>query len=513
MKKTIVFSLLVLNVLFVMARPLTQEDVLSVRNGIYYLDGAPYAEIGWNKFDIGWLLFDEVQSGRALTNDNLMVIKQRQSLKELADAGVKTIRIFGCVHGNSFASWREAFLDPQRRYSQCYAVTDLVMDLCEEYDLRVVYSLFCDNFIYEDGQIKETPRDLIANNNSLSREFLYSYIDEFVERYKNRRCVLAWEVGNELTLRADINPGTRINAAGEHMPTLAQLAQFYKEVGTRIQAIDSLRMVTSGGSILREMAYQLSQIPFSDSPKPWPQRDTYDEHKRAYESLYVGSVFDNIDIHFYMKKGRNYEIKSNEGAPLVMNEKSYNQMCEELEMPMQMGEYGALPKVKYKPDGSLNVDYWTTGEDWFETFGNDEMDAQIYVQQACDRAVDSGCRLIFWWCYDSHRPQDQNDPQRMDLDVNRTPLLFQKVIDANRRLQQKYNIQTSVNMDTESKESVYFSNGVIVMPRAFTGAPYHVFNMRGEIVQAGTVQNSSIHIQNSSQPFVVRVNGEVFRIL
>ncbi|MDR1172444.1 MAG: hypothetical protein LBL24_08335 [Bacteroidales bacterium] len=38
------------------------------------------------------------------------------------------------------------------------------------------------------------------------------------------------------------------------------------------------------------------------------------------------------------------------------------------------------------------------------------------------------------------REQDQGAPQRMDLDLQRTPVLFQMVVDANLKLKEKFGI-------------------------------------------------------------------------
>ena len=40
------------------ALPLTPNDLLSVRAGRFYLDGRPFAEISFNKFDLLWQLYD-----------------------------------------------------------------------------------------------------------------------------------------------------------------------------------------------------------------------------------------------------------------------------------------------------------------------------------------------------------------------------------------------------------------------------------------------------------------------
>lgn len=459
------------------ANALTNNDVLSVQNGVYYLDGAPFAEIGWNKFDINWMFFDELYAGRTLDDNNAMVIKQRNSIRELAESGVKTIRFFGCVHSNNFnKKWLPAFNDSVKRLTMCDAAMDKAISICEEFNIRAIVSLMCDNFVNTTTTPAENIRELVADPNSKSRAFLYDYLNHVINRYKDRKGVLAWEVSNEMTLECDILPGTHINASGVRMPTHAQLSQFYKDVCAKIKTYDPLRMVTSGGSVLREMAYGLSKCTATQTS--WPDRDTYSHHKSMYQLIYDNSGFQNVDIHFYLKKAPNYQIYSDNGSPLLMNEQLYNNLATTIAKPMMLGEYGALPKLKTDPD------YWLTGNDWFETFDGEPADAQQYVQEAADRAVDSGCRLIYWWCYASQRPQDQNDPQRMDLDRTRTPVLFQKVVDASNRLKQKYNITSSSgNNLSENQNKIWYSSGDIYFSPDLYGKLCRIFNLQGTLIK------------------------------
>ena len=53
--------------------PPAPTDVLSLSGGRLQLDGAPFAEISFNKFDLFWALHDELRADRALTPDNPVV--------------------------------------------------------------------------------------------------------------------------------------------------------------------------------------------------------------------------------------------------------------------------------------------------------------------------------------------------------------------------------------------------------------------------------------------------------
>src|SRR5262245_9270620 len=45
---------------------LTKKDVLSIKNGRFFLDGGPFAEISFNKYDLFWQLYDQLTEGKQL---------------------------------------------------------------------------------------------------------------------------------------------------------------------------------------------------------------------------------------------------------------------------------------------------------------------------------------------------------------------------------------------------------------------------------------------------------------
>lgn len=118
--------------------------------------------------------------------------------------------------------------------------------LCDRHDIRVVWSLGCGDFTDvkrdSDGNWQyagEHYRELISDPNSQGRRRLYRYIDETVSRYKGRRTVLMWEIGNEITLHADIGEDHVYH--NQRMPTLKDVAGFHDDVARRIKAADPLR--------------------------------------------------------------------------------------------------------------------------------------------------------------------------------------------------------------------------------------------------------------------------------
>lgn len=52
-------------------------------------------------------------------------------------------------------------------------------------------------------------RELIADENSIARQEMYKYLDGIIQRYRNSKAVLTWELANEISLDADIMPGNK----------------------------------------------------------------------------------------------------------------------------------------------------------------------------------------------------------------------------------------------------------------------------------------------------------------
>jgi hypothetical protein len=77
----------------------------------------------------------------------------------------------------------------------------------------------------------------------------------------------------------------------------------------------------------------------------------------------------------------------------------------------------------------------------------------------------------------------------MDLDKVRTPILFQKVVDANRRLKQKFNI-TSINEPSIQDTKLWFSDGKLCFSSDYIGKYCRVYNVQGVLLQQFISANS-----------------------
>ena len=154
------------------------------------------------------------------------------------------------------------------------------------------------------------------------------------------------------------------------------------------------------------------------------QLDLKSEQYKALELLYKDRGCDIIDIHWYA---------NNTLGPVVLDDETYNnvnlgladymEFAKEIGKPLMVGEIGIMPMAdtpNYFADNS------------------DVEKAKPFFQRQLDEIVDAGVQLSYWWQYGSDRPQDEGVGQftlRKGLDDE----LLQMIIDANKRLKEKYN--------------------------------------------------------------------------
>ena len=410
------------------AAQLTRNDVLSIQNGRFFLDGKPFAEVSFNKFDLFWQLYDELAAGRHLETGNPMVQAQNKALRNLHELGFRTIRIFALPWG---PSGPDSYTDPDKRRN-LYAALDKAMELCDAHDIRVVWSLGAGSFTdakLEPGkgwvQGEEQERELVANPESRNRKLLYRYIDETVARYRHRKAVLMWEISNEVTLDADIGDGSRVYN-GQRMPSLREVAGFFDDVARRIKSTDPLRLVNSGGSNMRESQWHLYQR------QGW-KKDTFEEQFQCFELLYAKSAVDVIDIHSYPNNQPGYRITGADGQDIWLDNRGYVATARRLGKPLMIGELGlqAMPRTE------RNV--WDATPDYFESY-DDTAAARPWVLKTLNDVVDAGVPLSYWWCYQSDRADEQKNRQRFDIDRDRNPELVSCLLEANKRLKAKLGV-------------------------------------------------------------------------
>jgi len=407
--------------------PLRRDDVLSIRGGRFWLDGKPFAEISFNKFDLFWHLYEELAAGRTLDDANPMVQAQEKALRNLREMGFRSVRIFALPWGPEGPA---SYADPAKR-PNLWAALDKTVELAEKHGIGLVWSLgaanFTDTKLTDKGWVygEEQMRELISNRESRGRRLLYRYLDDVIARYKGRRAVLMWEISNEVTLTADIGDRDRIYE-GQRMPTLKDVAGFFDDVARSIKARDPLRLVSSGGSNLRESQWNLY------TRRTW-DLDTFEEQFRGFELLYAKAPIDTIDIHYYPNNKAGYAIRAEGGGATYLDLRGYMEIAGRLRKPLMIGELGVLgaPKSDEKV-WKETPDYFTSAED---------PAAWPWVKRTLDAVIEARVPLSYWWAYQSDRPVDQKPGERWYIERELTPKLMQLFIDANRRLKETLGVR------------------------------------------------------------------------
>lgn len=96
--------------------------------------------------------------------------------------------------------------------SQYWSEFDALVDSIEEHNLSAVFSIGYSDWWWSANDadpshtLNETLNDQVLNRSSVSFTYMTTYIRELVDRYRDRHCVLLWELGNELNLMVDLPP-------------------------------------------------------------------------------------------------------------------------------------------------------------------------------------------------------------------------------------------------------------------------------------------------------------------
>ncbi len=390
------------------------DDFLQVRGTELYLHGKPFYEISFNKFDLFWQLQD-AELGRKGHGPNPAASAEK-ALKTLHDFGFKTLRVF--CNGSADAAKQPHFL----------AAMDRMLELCDRYDIRLVFSLgnFGDNYVVPG----ETFVDLIAREDSKSRQMARQYVRDMVLRYRDRKTIALWEHGNELLLKADIGGRTR---TWNHMkiPTLEEIARFHAQEAAFIRSLDPNHPVTTGDSY-RNGLWNLYQFGQGKSKVMWGVVDTMADLGRGVAMAQKGVDVFCIHNYYHSLRYGCHEVMGTDGKLTAVNLDDWTKIAHAQGQPLYIGEYSAMPVARTEKQKK----FWDQNPQWFESYtGADREKAEQIVQTALERILAAQPNLTHWWCYQSDRTMDQTNPQRFDVDWERTPKLVRLIAQANRKLQ------------------------------------------------------------------------------
>lgn len=184
---------------------------------------------------------------------------------------------------------------------------DEVFDLCRAHNIRLIPSLqVVSGWFYACGE----PKQAILDPNSKTYKATYTYVEEFVTRYKDDPVVLMWELENEAFLAADVNMQGRSGLGAGQFPagspyvkptltledslTFDMTVQVYKEWASIIKSLDPNHLVTSGDACVRDTSESLRRY----FPGQVWVLDSLDQHVANYTESQTEPL-DVFSIHAY----------------------------------------------------------------------------------------------------------------------------------------------------------------------------------------------------------------------
>lgn len=398
---------------------LNAAQVLSLRDGRFHLDGRPFAEISFNKFDLMWSLHGELEAGRVLNDDNTILKAQGNALANLRKLGFRSIRIFAFPWGDGAA---EKLDDPERK-RRIFEALDKTVALCELHGIGIIWSLSAGSFTNREVSLKQ----LCGDPGCPNRKRLEDYLDHVIHRYRGSPAVLMWEIHNELTLAADIPEPA--GSQGGTVPTLREVAAFQNEIARFIKQRDPLRLVNNGGSSPREFQWNLHL------GNGW-KRDNHEEQRKCFELVFANSAVDVADIHYYLQQKSGVLIAGDDGRERMIGLADYKAMAASAGKPLMIGEIARSPAA---PD---NRDVWSAAPDYFRSL-SDTQAALPWVRKLLDEIVASEVQLAYWWTYQSDRDMDAHDPMSFHVSVEKNPEIVHAIAGANQRLKRNLGVLPS----------------------------------------------------------------------
>ena len=388
------------------------DGILRIVGDKFYMNGEPYYEISFNKFDLFYQLWAVYSNDGSYPSEAYREEAAEKALKQLHDAGFRSIRVF-CT-----ADVPDLMYNLKTKLNY-YETMDKMIDLCDKYDIKIVacMELISDNFVVKQNiegyglvHKKETSLDLVAYAESESRTLLAQYIKEFVDRYKSRKTILMYEIVNEGNMDADIG-----NTFAKVTYSLGQLADFYKFCADTIKAADGQRVVTTGDSALRIAQYHLFESTMAGKAEDDWTADTISDRLYALSFLNFGT--DVISTHVYGLGSDDSQLYYMEQVGTVMY----------YDFDFLMEEASKLGKPLYVGESQVLTE---------SPGANYPKDAKAYL----NKIINAGVQLTHWWTFRSDR-QGFNDDFSWRNDEGE---IFNVLKEANGSLKEKYVVNAAL---------------------------------------------------------------------
>lgn len=389
------------------------DGILRNVGGRFYMNGQPYYEISFNKFDLAAQIlvnyFPDRYSDFNIGEDQRA--NAERALKELSDNGFTSIRFFSYVDSYAMIN------DPVES-EKYWTGLDELFDLCDKYNIKVVPSLFCGTGYmtacrYVEGvgyvSMGEDRIDLITNPESKSREFQKKYIETYVNRYKDRKTILMWEINNEMNLDMDVGP-----SIGTVTYSAYQLRDFYAWCTDIINACDPVHLVTSGDSVQRNSNYHLLMGTMAGQDVNNWTIDSYADRMYMNYLLHGLGGMDVTSVHAYGESTEDIHITKGKFRTAA-NRMSLSIMEDEaraLGQPLYVGEAGT-------GTANANTDYEA-------------------IQKMLDGYVALGLQLVHWWSYDTCRQPSFGDDTTWNMNMTEYPESVALLKNANEALKAKW---------------------------------------------------------------------------
>ena len=389
------------------------DGILRNINGRFYMNGQPYYEISFNKFDLGAQILINYfpDNFRDFNIGEDQRANAERALKELHDNGFTSIRFF------SYIDSYDMIHDPTES-EKYWKGLDELFDLCDKYGIKVVPSLCCGTGYmtaceYVEGlgyvSMGEDRIDLITNPESKSRAFQKAYIETYINRYKDRDTILMWEINNEMNLEMDVGP-----SIGNVTYSAYQLSEFYAWCTDVINTCDPDRLVTSGDSVQRNSNYHLLAGTMAGRDTNDWAVDSYDQ--RLYMNYLINGLggMDATSVHAYGESTEDLHIATGR-LKSTANRMSLSIMVDEaraLGQPLYVGEAGT-------GTAHGNTDYTS-------------------IQKTLDGYVALGLQLVHWWSYDTCRQPSFGDDNDWNMNMTDFPESVAMIKAANEALKAKW---------------------------------------------------------------------------
>lgn len=386
-----------------------KDNILTVLGGVLYMNGEPYYEISFNKYDLFTQILADYVPNTEYGSESQRFSAAEKALAQLSQDGFKTIRVF--CSSNALAG----IMYDSDEMNLYFKAMDSMFDLCDKYNIRVVVcmNLISDVFtpkqyISQSGWVNknESIVDLVSDAQSESRQNMYKYLEKFINRYKDRNTVFMWEIQNEANLEADI--GCQIS---DVCYSLLQLNEFYTDCVAKIKQYDSLHIISGGDSVLRPAQWHLLEgVMRGDSICDW-NIDTAEQRLKAL--WLINESLDVLSAHTY---GIGMTSLSNESVFIdqtgSLSQYGFSLLMKEADMikrPLYNGESAGTMDTSLDNYVEINIDY-------------------------LDSIIENGVQLTHWWTFRSDR-SGFDDPSSWICDSGD---VYNAIVAANNSIQARY---------------------------------------------------------------------------